>query len=135
MEATAAVGERFHYINVPNKHSAGGNDSQKDAWVEMHISSPHFHRLRKLFDAIDPTGMFSDKGFVSIRTPNTVSSHPGTGIRSETAAVCVNAYKARVFEDLALAVKVSLGLLLLRLSAMYTVNQLLKLVTRLVAMR
>jgi hypothetical protein len=146
MEAAAAVGQRFHYINVPNKHSAqsaedhdssGGLSSPHiiaDAWVEMHISSAHFDRLKKLLDAIDPTGLFSNKSFVrtlpTTNTPQTIlidTSAPAT-------TLCVNAYRKHAFEDVVLVVKVSLSLLLMRLSVVPALHHLLKpMMRRLVA--
>jgi len=146
MEAAAAVGQRFHYINVPNKHSAqsaedhdssGGLSSPQiiaDAWVEMHISSAHFDRLKKLLDAIDPTGLFSIKSFV--RTLPTTNAPQTTLIDTSAPAttLCVNAYRKHAFEDVVLVVKVSLALLLMRLSVVPALHHLLKpMMRRLVA--
>lgn len=146
METAAAVGQRFHYINVPNKHSAqsaGDHDSSDghssqiiaDTWVEMHISSLHFDRLRKLLDAIDPTGLFSNKSFVrTLPTSNTPLTALITSATTADTSVCVNLYRKHAFEDAVLAVKVSLALLLLRLSAAPAVHHLLKpMMQRLVA--
>jgi hypothetical protein len=146
MEAAAAVGQRFHYINVPNKHSAqsaedhdssDGSSSPQiiaDSWVEMHFSSPHFDRLRKLLDAIDPTGLFSNKSIVRTLPTSTTPQVTLNETSAPATSVCVNAYRKHAFEDVVLVVKVSLALLLLRLSAVPTVHHLLKpMMQRLVA--